>query len=85
MAEATRFQRFLSERGASPVCEVCQKNNWSLPEDFNTMLVKLPTESQSGLLSFPSPGSMNVLLAVCLNCGNMRFHAEAVVNGTVRG
>ncbi len=50
------------------------------------MVVRLPTATppMNALAAFPNMGNINTLAAVCLNCGNVRLHAEAVVSAPVR-
>jgi hypothetical protein len=79
---STKIQEFLRTRGVKPECELCGQNNWSLPEDDTPITVSLGTEQRNPQNAL-YPLAKNAILtypAVCINCGNIRLHAQAIVD-----
>jgi predicted nucleic-acid-binding Zn-ribbon protein len=70
------FKKFLQKRGAKLVCEVCGHTEFGMPNERG-LIVGLPVSTGVGL----NVGtSVPAYVAYCLNCGNMRLHARAVVD-----
>ena len=71
----------LGRRGARSACEVCGANDWTLADDGSgqakvTMLSM--QDAPSGGLQIGGQ-SIPAFMNVCINCGNVRFHAVGVV------
>ena len=60
----------LTERGASPSCSACGKNNWAVVPDS----LVLPVATNL----IPAPG-IPVATLLCNNCGNARSHSLVVL------
>jgi hypothetical protein len=75
-----KIEAYLSRVGAQGQCEVCLQNKWSLPQDEAQILTTIPTVQETGNKFYTTPGNaLRAYMIVCLNCGNVRFHAEQVV------
>jgi hypothetical protein len=81
-----KFEAFLSERGVYPTCEVCGKNTWSMPEDNQTVIVEIPSaQINSGNALYPAVRStIPAYVMACLNCGNIRLHAQVVAGDAMK-
>lgn len=73
-----KFVAFLNTKKTNPICERCGHNDWAIPED-DAVLMRLPIMEQGGSFSLPGP-AIPALVMICNNCGNMRFHAAAIVD-----
>lgn len=60
----------LKERGAAPLCEICQHNNWAVVDQA----IAAPISDLSGTLRIPQPHIPCAAL-ICNHCGNMRLFA----------
>lgn len=69
--------KFLQSRGTNPLCAACGKNDWAIPED-EAAIVRIPVLEKGGF-SFPGP-AIPAAVMICNNCGNIRFHAAAMVD-----
>jgi hypothetical protein len=67
----------LRAKGASPICPVCGKNQWLLPDDYTMMGVLTPPTA------VPIPTKViSTLSLICGNCGFMEVFASGIVNQT---
>ena len=57
----------LKERGVTPLCELCQQNDWAVVETP----VAIQISNRTGGLVIPQPHIPAAAL-VCNNCGNIR-------------
>jgi hypothetical protein len=67
---------FLDER-ADPVCPVCSSNDYETPKDVSR--VYLPVTDQKGRAVVG--GGMAAIPLICGNCGFIRLHAVAIIEG----
>jgi hypothetical protein len=75
-----KFEAFLAKVGARPDCEVCGHNDWSFPQDDDQVTTVVPTAQTVGGRLYQMQGqALRAYMVVCLNCGNVRFHAQQVV------
>jgi hypothetical protein len=80
MPTRDEFVSFMSKRGIKAACEVCNQNNWGIPDEGQGLVVSLPVRQSGGNLVLPGP-SIDAVVMICSNCGNIRFHASGIVEG----
>jgi hypothetical protein len=92
MSEMDDVFQYLKEHGARTECEVCGQNSWSTVSRVSGLAGGddyLPLKTTFTVSSHPrytnsGPG-MTAYVFLCTNCGNLRFHARAVVNPKKEG
>ena len=67
------FVKFLNDKKIR-ACEACGVSSWMVPTEEGGLVAYVP--SATNVMPTPSIPSG---VAVCSNCGNVRFHAFAIV------
>jgi len=77
-SDADRINAFLPKRGAQLPCGACGQNAWTLVGSPGWS-VTLPMMDGAGAIP-SAPPHVPVYTLVCNNCGNLRLHAQRVVD-----
>lgn len=77
-SDADRINAFLPKRGAQGPCPACGQNAWTLVGGPGWSIALPMIDGQGQLAS--APPHVPVYALVCNNCGNLRLHAQRVVD-----
>lgn len=72
------FLKFLQDKGTTPLCPSCMKNDWNVPGD-EALTLNVPIAQSNGGMTIPQP-AVPVRIMICANCGFLRMHAVGIVN-----
>jgi ribosomal protein L37E len=80
MADTVRrkLADFLTKQKVNANCEACGHNAWGIPDD-DAATMRLPVAQPGGAVAIPGP-AIPAYVVICNHCGNLRFHAVAVVD-----
>ena len=78
LSDADKINAFLPKRGAQGACEACGQAAWTLVGGPGWSIA-LPMIDGQGQLA-AAPPHVPVYALVCNNCGNLRLHAQRVVD-----
>lgn len=74
-----KFTAFLTKKQVKVICEVCAANSWAIPMEGQGLLASVMIHQPGGGLSLPMP-QIPAFVMVCENCGNIRLHAQTIVD-----
>ena len=83
LTDAEKINAFLPRRGAQGPCPACGYNAWTLVGGPGWS-VALPMIDEAGTIP-DAPPHVPVYALVCNNCGNLRLHAQRVVDAEEAG
>lgn len=78
MQDASTFSKFLNRKGVQLVCEVCSSSQWSMADANAGLSLALPVHQEGVPLT--RTAMVPAYALICQNCGNIRFHAAAIVD-----
>jgi len=82
--EVALVNKFLEERHAHAICEICADNKWvSVDSNFDPLKALVPI-TPGGMYSTPKTGSgIIAYVFICTNCGNIRLHSRAIIEAGI--
>jgi len=80
-----QFIKFLTDQGVKLPCEVCgSSEGWILPDGETMKIGGIFNPRPDGGYVMPSTITPTIML-VCKHCTNIRFFAEIVMAGLIKG